>query len=431
MKYLLSSAALVAATSCTTPNPGYCPSHNCNDAGTTMDAPDPKATIRVAVTGNDAADGITAPVKTLKRAIELANANGAITTIRLDAGRYSTANGETYPYTVPAGVTVAGTSGTVLAGTHAEDGLVAETATLSNLELNDFKTAVHAKVAVTMVGVTVKTSELGVLADGAAKITATHLTFVGRTCADIGLKALGTSQSSIDMFVVTGGTALQHDEQASASLANGSITDAPACTQISAAGRSLTLSNTQIMGGGSIHFGSAHLEVTLENTTIADAPGDAISGWAHVFHMTGGELRNNGRGAAEFVGGSYTFTNVGIKGNPVFGIYLQSGTDPGILVMRGCTISGNASDGIYLFAGATGDFGTSAAPGNNTFRGNGRVGLDVDTSSSAVTAVGNTWNANTQGANANGIYSSQLVTSQILPTAGNNFAIVAGSTLQL
>lgn len=394
-----------------------------------MDALDPKTTIRVAVTGNDAADGMAAPVKTLKRGIELAKANGAIKAISLEAGTYGAANGESYPYTVPANVIVVGAAGTILAGTTAEDGLVIETGSLTNLELNAFKTAIHATVSATLTNITVKTSWIGVLSTGAAKVTASRITFVGTQCPDTGLWAKDSSQITADTFVATGSIAVNVADQSSVSVANGSITEAPSCARITATGKSLVIANTQITGSTGIDLGGSQLEVTLENTTVADAVGDAIQGHAHSFHMTGGELRNNGRGGAELNSGSYTFTNVGIKGNPVFGIYLQNGTDPGTMTMRGCTISGNGN-GVYLFAGATGDFGTAAAPGNNTFRGND-IGLDIDTSPSAVTAVGNTWKSNVQGADSDGKYPSQLKVGPVPYTAGNNFKIAGSSTLQL
>lgn len=416
-------AISVLATACTTPNPNYCRNHNCLDA-------EAGRVIRVSVTGDDAADGMAAPVKTLKHAIELATSNGAINTISLDVGRYSAANGETYPYTIPANVTIRGATGTVLAGTSADDGLIIETGTLDNIELDDFKTAVHAKIAVTVTDVTVKTSSIGVLADGEATVIASRFTFAGTNCPDTGLWAKESSQISVDTFVATGSIAVNVADQASGSIANSSLTDAPACTRITATGKSLAISNTQIIGGG-VDLEGLQLEVTLDNTTIADTSGDAIQGRAHVFRMTGGELRNNGRGGAEVFGGVYTFTNVGIKGNPVFGIYLQSGTEPGTIAMHGCAITGNGSHGVYLFAGASGDFGTAANPGNNTFRNNAGVGLNIDTNASAVTAVGNIWTANVQGADSDGKYPAALKTGGVAFSAGNNYAFQDGSTLQL
>src|SRR5215208_577423 len=70
-----------------------------------VDAPDPPGTaIRVSPSGDDANDGFTRPVKTLKHAIGLAAANSEIIHIVLASGRYSNASGETFPYTVPPNV---------------------------------------------------------------------------------------------------------------------------------------------------------------------------------------------------------------------------------------------------------------------------------------------------------------------------------------
>jgi hypothetical protein len=431
MKLLRYTTALFAVAACTTPNPSYCPNRNCSDAGNGADALDPTTTIQVATTGNDAADGMTAPVKTLKRGIELATANGAIKTIHLEAGKYGPANGETFPYTVPTGVRILGAPGTAVAGPGAEVGLVVDTGSLESLDFADFATAIQVIGIAEFKHVTVSTSAVGVLADGAANLTATGLSFTATAGAtQTGLKAVGSSQVSVNTFVATDTLSVVELDQATVSIAKGMISGRG---NISAKGKSLVLKDSQIIGGGGIDLdGGTQLEVTLENTTIADSSSDAIVGRAKTFHMTGGELRNNGRGGAELVGGTYTFTNVGIKGNPVFGIYLQDGSAaPGTISMRGCTIAGNGGDGIYLFAGATGDFGTAANPGTNTFEGNAGVGLNIATSPSAVSAVGNTWLRNTQGSDANGKFPAQLKTGPVNFAAHNNFAIEGSSTLQL
>src|SRR5947207_1884829 len=63
------------------------------------DAPDlPGTVLNVSPSGDDANDGLTMPVKTLKHAIGLAAANSEIVRIVLASGRYSAATGETFPY---------------------------------------------------------------------------------------------------------------------------------------------------------------------------------------------------------------------------------------------------------------------------------------------------------------------------------------------
>src|SRR5262245_19970866 len=112
-----------------------------------VDAPDPPRTvIHVSPSGDDANDGITKPVKTLKHAIGLAAANQEIRSIALENGRYSAATGETFPYTVPPNVTVVGPAGggATLAGTRAEPGMSVNSSGLQDVDLADFTTAITA-----------------------------------------------------------------------------------------------------------------------------------------------------------------------------------------------------------------------------------------------------------------------------------------------
>lgn len=403
-----------------------------------MDAPEVGRVLRVSVTGDDAADGMAAPVKTLKHAIELAMVNGAITTISLDAGRYGAANGETFPYTVPAGVTIRGAPGAVVAGTTAEDGLIVETGALDSLELADFVTAVHAKGTVTLTRLVVKASQTGVLADGTAMVKASDVTVSGTAaCTNVAFSAKGTSQITIDTLTTADVHALVSGDDAAVSIAKANITGNPACLLFGVRGKSLALADSMLTGGlVAIFLGGAvnKLDVTLTNTTIADTADTAMSGRARDFHMTGGEVRNSGRSGADFAGGMYTFTNVGIKGHPTYGLYVKNRVDPAMaatLVLRGCSVTSNGS-GIKLYLGANGDFGTVADPGKNTFRGNAHAGMEIEVGHK-VTAVGNTWNLNQQGSDAQGKYvnGQQVLPGPIEPFDGANFILANGTTLQL
>jgi len=412
-------------------------------AGGSADALDPKTTIQVATTGDDdTADGLSKPVKTLKRAFALATANGAITTISLAAGKYGTANGDTYPYTVPANVTILGaaTGGSILAGTGAEEGLKLDTGTLQDLEFENFTFALRASGPGTLTNVKVRTSMVSVFAESTAKLTANNVDITGTPakCTSVGLQASGAAQVTVNTFTVhTVGTVLNQIDQSVVSIAKGAITGDPACSQslFSVSGKSLDLTDTTLTGGGDGISFSGTPAVTLMNSTISDTKGDAMVGRVATLSMNGGELRNNARGGIETFLGTWTLTNVGLKGNPVFGIYIQGSSvaAPGTLVMRGCTISGNGN-GVYMFGFSVGDFGTGAAPGNNTFQGNANVGIDINGGGNGarrVDAVGNTWKVNTQGASTQGTYGSQLIQGPISLTNGNNFAIDSGWTLQL
>src|ERR1043165_8393591 len=114
----------VAATACEYPRPV-----DVGDDGGPGDAPDPGSTLRVSPSGADANDGLRAPVKTLKRAIAIAGTNTEIKGIVLGAGRYAATSGETFPYLVPAAVTITGEAEgvAVLVGDNAQDGLVVDT----------------------------------------------------------------------------------------------------------------------------------------------------------------------------------------------------------------------------------------------------------------------------------------------------------------
>src|ERR1051326_8266337 len=82
-----------------------------DDAPPPVDARTGSMIVQVAPTGNDANDGVTQPVKTLKRGIGIALANGEVGKIEIASGRYDSANGETFPYTVPGGITIEGPAG--------------------------------------------------------------------------------------------------------------------------------------------------------------------------------------------------------------------------------------------------------------------------------------------------------------------------------
>lgn len=433
----IASVGLVVG--CTVANPKYCPDKKCPDAGAQPvdgSMPDPKTTIRVSLGGNDAADGLSSPVKTLKRAISIATSNGAIKTIRLETGKYSAANGETYPYTVPAGITILGDPGTVLAGTNNEIGFVVETGSLTNLEFNDFTTAIHTKGTATLDSVVVRTSKVGVLADGSAKVTAKGLTFTGDAkCTTVGVLAAGTAQVIVETFSSADVLSVDHRDQAVVSISKGTITSkGSGCDPlVKASGKSLTLGDTVISGGsnGIYQYGSnGILEITLLNTIIADSEGYAIRGDGHVLRMTGGEIRTTG---VTLTGGTSSFTNVGIKGSPVHAVLVNPGPEPARTTLRGCTILRNTL-GVMVFTGAI-DFGTAADPGNNTFRENPYFNLVVGGIDSSeilsVTAVGNSWNAGRQGANSEGKYGPQLIQGPVTRVDGNNFAILNGSSIQL
>jgi hypothetical protein len=93
-------------------------------------------------------------------------------------------------------------------------------------------------------------------------------------------------------------------------------------------------------------------------------------------------------------------------------------------------VSSNTGSGVGLFDGVSGDLGTQADPGGNTFTGNTSTGLQLGLGSQVpVPAVGNTWNANVQGADAAGHYSPTL--QKTGPANGTNYFINNASVVNL
>src|ERR1041385_4207447 len=108
-------------------------------------------TLQVATTGDDANNGITKPLRTLRRAIELADTDPTITAIQIAAGRYDAAHAETFPYLVPPNLTIFGPAGggAILAGTGIEPGLVVANGTLRDLEMESLMVAIDATATAT------------------------------------------------------------------------------------------------------------------------------------------------------------------------------------------------------------------------------------------------------------------------------------------
>jgi len=399
----------------------------------------PATTILVATTGNDANDGLTGPVRTVKRALGLAASDMSITGISIAAGRYDAANGESFPYTVPSKITISGPAGggAVLAGSGAEPALMVASATVSDLEFESFTVAVVVTGTTTLSNLRVRSSGVAIRGETASELAIDHLDVTGATCST-GVQLDGAANATVDTASTRMlGHAFDLHDQSTLALTNGTITGDPTCNDPSLDNASVsvgtsgavTIGSTIIDGGyrGIALSATTLPPVTLTNTTIRNVTDDAIVGSAKVT-ITGGELSNNGRGGIETVGGTWSLTNVALKGDAVFAIYIQGDA----LTMRGCSVTGNPMFGVYIFGG-TADLGTASSPGGNTFQGNGLVGVDLDATSGTTTvpAVGNTWRPNVQGADAQGRYTAGNVTGPVARNADDNFAIqTSGWTLQ-
>lgn len=385
--------ALLFAAACTASDRNDCPDNRCR-------------TIQVAISGDDSADGVTVPVKTLKRAIELASTDTVRNAILVDAGEYSVDNGETYPYTVPPGVTITGAPGTMLVGNAATMGLSIETGALENLELRDFSTAIQVAHHASLANITVRTSKVGIVTTGTAQVTAAGLALYGtERCSHVGVRTLEKSQVTLDRLSAVDIIAIDEQEQSTISMTGATITANLPCMLMLASGRSLTVTDTSLSGGNAMSFNSPELDVTLQRTRIVGDPDarPAVGGKIHQFHMMGGYIRGAQVGAA-LLGGEYQLSNVEISGNSDRGVYVEGQPGaPSSVVMRDCLITNNG-DGVYVGANANGNFGTPDNPGHNTFRYNAYAGLSLNADSNVTMAVGNTWMPHIQEADERGTY---------------------------
>jgi hypothetical protein len=458
---LRSAAALLLMSACGFPRPASVPGGSDAASGDAApadaalsDVPDlPGVTLHVSPTGDDASDGFTQPLKTLKHAIGLAVANSAIQNIVLASGRYSTALGETFPYTVPANVTIIGPAGggAILTGSTAEAGMVVDAGTLRDLELEEFTVAITATGMAHVINVHIRTSGFALRAETTAKVIVDNLDITGTAAAcATGIELNGSAELVATTLSTRNlGTALDAKDQSAVNLSKVNITGDRGCSQTVmpvTTNKPFTLSDSILDGGtDGISFAprSSTLQAMISNTIVRNVKNDALGGGTGlggtvVFQMFGGELSTNGRGGAEVIGGDWSFTNVTMNQNGAFGIYFQGDYTPAIdtLTMRGCTISG-VPNGIYLFDDAFADLGTVASPGSNSFLSSGGVGLDIDGSSltgspTSIDAVGNTWRANVQNADPNGRYPSMpTVTGPVGVVSGHNFAISQNWLLNL
>ncbi|HEU0034916.1 MAG TPA: right-handed parallel beta-helix repeat-containing protein [Kofleriaceae bacterium] len=435
----LASLLLPFAAACgevkETPDPGA-------DAATppTDSADAPGTVVLVAPTGSDTSDGLAQPVRTLKRALAIAATNPAITKVTLQAGRYDAPAGETFPYVVPGPLVISGPAGggAVLAGDGSTAALTLGGATLVDIELEGFTVAITATGGAELTNVHVRDSGTAIRGEAGARLTATALDLTGTASAcQHGVELVGDARLDVATLDARGlGTLVTASDTSTVSLAGANVTGEPACgvmLDIKTSG-ALAISDSSFVGGGTgISFlgAATPTQATLTNTVIRSMKSNGMAGRTVALVMTGGELSNNARGGFEASGGSWTLTNVAIKQNAVMGIYLQGGTSPGNLKLRGCTVTANGT-GVYLFDNAFADLGTDADPGANTLQGNFNVGLDVDGFAGAhrIDAVGNVWRPSVQGADAAGKYSVATVAGPVDGGSAGNFSINSGWSLR-
>jgi len=397
------------------------------------DAPDPPGSvIRVAPTGDDANDGMTQPVKTLKHAIGLAAANGQITKIVLASGRYATAGGETFPYTVPANVVIIGPAGggAILAGSQAEPGMTVGAGTLQDLELEDFTVAITATGLASVKNIHIRTSTIALRGETTAKLTLSNIDIAGESAAcPTGIELNGNADMVVTGLSTRGlGSHVLVKDQSSATITGATATGVVTCQVVmfSIASSTLFAMRDSLIDTGYVGMSiraaatAAPTQATLTNVTIRNMDGGALGGGNAVVQVTGGALSSGPRGTSfSIIGGVWSLSNVALQ-NSQSAIYVQQAT----LTMRDCMISDN-SIGIDLSVGAVVDFGTASSPGGNVIK-NSLMGLVVEGAigrSGIVDAVGNTWKP-LQGAGTDGKYAAHTVFhGPVAEVSGNNFEL--------
>lgn len=403
---ICTSLLLALLTACGFPRPADV------DDNLPGDASAPGLTVHVSPTGDDINDGLTQPVRTIKRAIGIAAASGERATIALAAGQYGATTGELFPSTVPLDVTIAGPAGggAILVGSKVETGLVLDTGKLQNLEFEDFAVAITARGTGELANVRVRTSGIALREETTAKLTVSNLDIMGAAgaCAK-GIELNGNAElTATDLVTRALGTTVLARDQGAANLSRATVSGDSSCMSAVfdiKSNRSLTLSESLVDGG---YFGITLLatgmptHAMLTNVVIRNTKASAMTGRNAVVQMIGGELSYGKNSGLDISSGNWTLTAVAIKQNSL-GIYTQNST----LIMRGCMVTGNRG-GVDLGFSSSADFGTIADPGNNIFQNFSGIELYIEATGAAtgsVDAVGNTWKPAVQGANDQGKYS--------------------------
>ena len=210
-----------------------------------------------------------------------------------------------------------------------------------------------------------------------------------------------------------------------------------------------TLSNAAAAGVCVLNNFNVNVRNTLQLTqsTITRSGGAAIQsdttqGIGTTLIADGLSLTNNGYGIywTGRSGSSFDLRNSTISGSTLtggvggIGIYLYF-AESSSLKLRDSSVTGNLQYGVEIDGNLSADLGTAAAPGANTFTGNGLAGVrSAAATGQFIDAVGNTWIANQQGADANGRYSTPPLYTPVPktgPVNGTNFKIDNATALNL
>lgn len=173
-----------------------------------------------------------------------------------------------------------------------------------------------------------------------------------------------------------------------------------------------TVTATFVMGSGATLSG---VKITAPGPGGVGVVFDGISATVSDCTLTG----CGASGVRVYQAGSPGITNNVIQGNTASGVDVFDAAAPSL---RLNSITANA-DGVVANDASTPNLGDAATAGGNTLQSNTGVGLNNNTTASAIQAVGNTWRLSTQGSDASGNYAAVLTPGVVAPAAANNFAI--------
>lgn len=308
----------------------------------------------------DAKQGTTDnPYKTLKYAIDNYTQSGS--TVKLLDGTHSVSS----TITLPEDLTIEGSSktGTILQGNGNDGFYFNGDASISNLEMTSFASAmtqIDNNDVVNLSNISVRNNSTGLWASGSAEVIANDSSFNNNSSDGIELYGGVT-------FSMTGGEASNNNsdgiyvntsETASVSLSNNIMinSNGNAGLNITSSGEiKVTLDNLTVTNNSDgLYFSASFGDLELKNSSFDGNSDDGVD-------------INSIRDA--------TVDNVSIDNSGDHGFEF-SATNGNLNSLRNTTISNSASYGMYVSNGPTTfDLGTTANPGNNTFKNNGNYQL--------------------------------------------------------
>lgn len=406
-------------------------------------------------TGLDTNPGTaSAPFKTIEKALTLVRSGESIV---LYAGTYDEISGETWNYTVPAGVTLHGnTSGVILQSNTSAGGLtLSGDATIEGVTLKGFGGALMADAgALTLKNTTFDSDNNGIVltASASATLTSTSFTGSGSGASLYNAATLSMSGGTVtgldgDVFYITGTasielTGVQVQDTTSyvldmrqtsvATLTNCTITNSSPQGSGGSSSLDLVDSATLQLQDTGVDQAYGYAVLARDATTTVDIHGGtfALNGYGGIsaagyLAVDGANVSNN-TGDGVDAAGSVVVTNSTLSYNTSYAVNVGSG---GSIALFGSQLSGNGGGVILNGSGGNANLGTASKPGNNTIQNlSSGTGLAVFWTSGTIQAVGNTWNPSVQGADASGHYTSQLLSG---PMSGENFTMPSGVDVQL